>query len=98
MARRDLTNREIEQMGREKPGSADEYLRLRREELEAEAQQRRANDDRRRFVEEFVAAGGDREGALEELRRQDNERAARTLEATDDHAADKVRKDIGRAL
>jgi len=41
MARRDLTNKEIERMGREKPGSAAEYLRLRREEIEAEKQARR---------------------------------------------------------
>ena len=41
MARADLTNTEVERMGREKPGSAAEYLRLRREEIEAEKQARR---------------------------------------------------------
>ena len=33
MARRDLANEEIEAMSLEEPGSAAEYLRLRREEL-----------------------------------------------------------------
>jgi tetratricopeptide (TPR) repeat protein len=45
MARRDLTNAEIEQMGEENPGSAAEYLRLRREELEAERQVEREKED-----------------------------------------------------
>jgi hypothetical protein len=36
MVRRDLTNEEIKQMGMDNPGSAAEYLQLRREELEAE--------------------------------------------------------------
>jgi hypothetical protein len=37
MARRDLTNEEIEQMGRDNPGSAAEYLCLRREDHAAPA-------------------------------------------------------------
>ena len=50
MARRDLTNEEIETMGLEEPGSAAEYLRLRREELEAEEHERLELEDEHEFV------------------------------------------------
>lgn len=69
MARRELTNMEIEQMAQDNPGSAAEYLRLRREELEAEKQAEREKDDEARFVEQFVAAGGNRADALAERKR-----------------------------
>ena len=66
MARADLTNTEVERMGREKPGSAAEYLRLRREELEAEKQAERARDDYARFERAFVGEGGG-EGGIHAL-------------------------------
>lgn len=53
-------------MGRDNPGSAAEYLRLWREELAAEQEAAREEDDKERFVEQFVAAGGNRADALAE--------------------------------
>jgi hypothetical protein len=75
MARRDLTNEEIEAMGREVPGSADEYLRLRREELAEEERQRREEEDKEMFVEAFTEAGGDKKAAEEAYQRKVNEEA-----------------------
>lgn len=98
MARRDLTNAEVEQMGRENPGSAAEYLRLRREELEAEKQEAREVEDRERYVEQFMAAGGTRADALAELKRQTNERAAEAARCADQDASAYVRRGIGQAL
>jgi hypothetical protein len=63
MARPDLTNEQVQKMREDNPGSAAEYLRLRREELEAEKQAERAADDEARWIEHFVAAGGERTAA-----------------------------------
>lgn len=98
MARRDLTNEEIEQMGLDDPGSADEYLRLRREELAAEEQERREDEDRQQFVERFVAAGGNRAAASAEFKRQTNERAAEVASHADEDASMSVRRHISRSL
>jgi hypothetical protein len=57
MARPDLTNEQVEEMGREEPGSAARYLEERREELAAEKQAERERDDYRRFEEAFVERG-----------------------------------------
>ncbi len=90
MARPDLTNEEIEQMGRKEPGSAREYLRARREELEAEKQAERARDDYARFEQAFVNEGGAKEGAKEAYTRYRNERALQAAltkaEAAEAHA------------
>jgi hypothetical protein len=98
VARRDLTNEEIERMGRDNPGSAAEYLNLRREELEAEEQKRREADDKERFVERFVAAGGDRADASAELKRLTNERAAQAARRADEDASGYIRRSITEAL
>ena len=98
MVRRDLTNEEIEQMGLDDPGSADEYLRLRREELEAEKQAEREEDDVARFVEEFVAAGGNRADALAERKKLMNERAAEAARRADQDAGEYVRRHVSRSL
>jgi len=86
MARRDLTNKEIERMGREKPGSAAEYLRLRREEIEAEKQARREADDYARFERAFVDAGGDKEAAKEAYTRYRDEAAEKAVGEADERA------------
>lgn len=98
MARRDLTNEEIERMGRDNPGSAAEYLNLRREELEAEDQKRREEDDKERFIERFVAAGGNRADASAELKRLTNERAANSARRAEEDAGEYVRRSIAEAL
>ncbi len=86
MARADLTNTEVERMGREKPGSAAEYLRLRREEIEAEKQARREADDYARFERAFVDKGGAREAAKEAYTRYRNEQAEKAVGAADERA------------
>jgi hypothetical protein len=63
MARRDLSIEDVERMGREEPGSAARYLEERRAEIEAEKQAEREADDERRWIEQFVAAGGERSAA-----------------------------------
>jgi hypothetical protein len=98
MARRDLNNEEVEQMGRDNPGSAAEYLRLRREELEAEKQARREEDDKERFVEHFVAAGGNRADALAERKKLMNERALEAARRADEAAHMQTRLHASRSL
>jgi hypothetical protein len=94
VARRDLSNAEIERMGREKPGSAAEYLRLRREELAAERQQRREQDDYARFEQEFVRAGGTKSAAREAYTRRRNEAAEKAAVAADEAAVQATRTRI----
>jgi hypothetical protein len=98
MARRDLTNEEIEQMGQENPGSAAEYLRLRREELEAEKQAEREEEDEERFVEQFVAAGGERSAAKAAYRNNRNENAVIAAVLAEDSSVESERHHIARSL
>jgi hypothetical protein len=86
MARSDLTNEGIEQVGLNNPGSAAEYLRLRGEELEAEKQAEREKDDEERFVEQFVAADGNRADALAARKKLMNERATEAARLADEDA------------
>jgi hypothetical protein len=88
VARRDLTNEEIEQMGRENPGSAAEYLRLRREEIEAEKEKEREQEEKERFLKEFMAAGGTSKVEGEKAyKAHKNQQAAQAARAADEQAA-----------
>ncbi len=98
MARRDLTNEEIEQMGLDNPGSADEYLRARRAELEAEKQAERKMDDEERWIEQFVAAGGRRADALTERKKLMNEQALEVARRADENALVQARLHTSRSL
>jgi hypothetical protein len=98
MARRDLTNEEIEQMGLDNPGSADEYLRLRREELEAEKQAEHEKDDEERWVEQFVAAGGSRADARAARKKVMNEQALEAARHVDEAAVKQTRLHASRSL
>lgn len=98
MARRDLTNEEIDQMSREEPGSAAEYLRLRREELDAEKQAEREKDDYKRFEEAFVEAGGSKGSAKEAYTRRRNEEAEKAALEADRASSDRSRRHVARAL
>jgi hypothetical protein len=98
IARRDLTNEEIEAMSLDNPGSAAEYLRLRREELEAEEQAEREKDDEQRFVEQFVAAGGHRADALAARKTLQNEQAFAAARRADEDALEQVRLHVARSL
>jgi hypothetical protein len=86
MARRDLTNEEVYQMGQDNPGSAAEYLRLRREELAAEKQAEREKEDIARFTETFVNAGGTKTAAKEAYDRCRNENAEGAAREADEAA------------
>jgi hypothetical protein len=98
MVRRDLTNKEIEQMGREEPGSAAEYLRLRREELEAEKQKQREENDKARYVAAFVTAGGMKTDAEAAYKAHKNEQAATAAQRADQEAVIASRQRIRQAL
>jgi hypothetical protein len=98
MARRDLSNAEIEEMGRVDPGSAAEYLRLMREELAEEKQARREEEDKELFVEQFVAAGGNRADALAERKKRMNERALDAARRADEAALHTTQRHITRSL
>jgi len=99
MVRRDLTNEEIEQMGRENPGSAAEYLRLRREEIQAEAQKKGEQDDKERFITQFLASGGtSRVEGEKAYKVHKNEQAAAAARAMDEAAAYQSRRNIARKL
>lgn len=98
MARPDLTNEEIEQMGQENPGSAAEYLRLRRSELEDEKQEAREKEDEERFIEQFVAAGGERSAAKAAYRNNRNENALIAAVFAEDASREMVRSHNVRSL
>jgi hypothetical protein len=93
-----LTNAEVEQMGLENPGSAAEYLRLRREEQEAEEQERREVEDEQEFIEQFVAAGGERSAARAAYRDRRNENVLAAAVRADVGASESVRRRISQAL
>jgi hypothetical protein len=93
MVRRDLTNEEIEQMGRENPGSADEYLRLRREEIAAAQEKQGEQDDKERFITQFLASGGTSRAEGEKAYKvHKNEQAAAAARAADEQAANYTRR------
>lgn len=97
--RPDLSSREVEQMvEKHGPGSAAEYLRLRREELEAEKQAEREKDDEQRFVEQFVAAGGNQADALAERKKLQNEQALEAARRADEAAVQQTRLHASRSL
>jgi hypothetical protein len=98
MARRDLTNEEVYQMGQDNPGSAAEYLRLRREEQAAEKQAAREKEDLTRFTETFVSAGGTKSAAKEAYDRCRNENAERAAREADEAAILYERRRIGSVL
>ena len=85
-------------MGLEEPGSAAEYLRLRREELEAEEWERLEREDEEQFVEQFVAAGGERPAAKAAYRSSRNENALVAVVLANDAAREQVRRGISQAL
>jgi ATPase subunit of ABC transporter with duplicated ATPase domains len=85
-------------MGLEHPGSVAEYLEARREELEAEKEAAREKDDEARFIEEFVAAGGNRADALGARRKLQNEQALEATRRADEDALVQTRLHASRSL
>jgi hypothetical protein len=85
-------------MGRENPGSAAEYLELRRQELAAEQEAKREEDDRRLFAEQYVAAGGDPVDAGKEWKKFKAEKAAETARQVDGATVEHSRRHIARSL
>jgi hypothetical protein len=98
MARRDLTNEEIEAMSLDDPGSAADYLEARREELEAEKQAERDRDDEERWIARFVAAGGDRSEARSARKKLQNEQALEAARRADEAAIQQTRLHASRSL
>jgi hypothetical protein len=86
MARRDLTNAEIEAMGKANPGSAAEYLNLRRQELAAEKEKERETQAFERFKNTFVSSGGSVIEAKAAYDRQRNQSAEAAAKAADEEA------------
>src|SRR4051794_2919433 len=98
MARPDLTNEQVEQMGQDNPGSAAEYLRLRRKELADEKATAHEREDREAFEREFVAAGGTATAAREAYRRHRNEEAEKSAVAASEAALQLTRRHVARSL
>jgi hypothetical protein len=92
MARLDLTNKQIEAMHLKEPGSAARYLEERRQEIEAERQKKRDEDDRQRFVEAYVRAGGSRSDAATAFKAHRNEQAAAAARQADKAAVERSRR------
>jgi hypothetical protein len=98
MVRRDLTLKEVEQMGRQEPGSAARYLEERRAEIEAEEQKRREEDDKQRWIAAFISAGGSRKDGEAVYKAQQNERAADTVRKQNEVAVLAHRRHITREV
>jgi hypothetical protein len=88
------TNSEVQE-------DAQGYLaaqQARRENEEAEQAKRRERDDQDRFVEEFVAEGGERADAVKVWREIRNERAGEAARRTEEAARVNTRRHISRSL
>jgi hypothetical protein len=68
------------------------------EELEAEKQAEREKDDEKRFVEQFVAAGGDRADALAARKKLRNDHALEAARRADEAAIQQTRLHASRSL
>jgi hypothetical protein len=79
-------------------GSAAEYLRLRREELEEEKKQQRERQDEEQWIEAFGVAGGERSEAKKARRVALNEQAALAAALAEEAAIEQVRSRIGGSL
>jgi hypothetical protein len=98
MPRRDLTNKEIEEMGRQEPGSAARYLEERRAEIAADKQAEREEDDKERWIAAFVRAGGSPQDARSAYKAFMNERAQEAARAADAAAGAASRRRMGQVL
>jgi hypothetical protein len=98
MARPDLSVKDVERMGKEEPGSAARYLEERREELEAEQQAEREQQDKELYVENFVKAGGDKSAAEAAYKAHRNQQAAEAANRADTAAVVHTRRRIGQTL
>ncbi len=98
MARRDLSNKEVEAMAQDNPGAAAEYLQLRRQELAEEKQAQREEEDKQLFVEQFVAAGGSRSAAASAYQEKRNEEALWAATLAEEAGRESVRSRISGAL
>lgn len=98
MARKDLTNREIEELAKQSPGSAREYLRLRDEEIAAEKQAEREKDDYERFERAFVGASGTKSEASKAHKALKNERALASAREAEEAALLQSRRHIAGRL
>ena len=97
--RPDLSSTQVEEMVEKYgPGSAAEYLRLRREELEAEKRALRDRDDEERWIARFVAAGGDRADARAARKKLQNEQALAAARRVDEGAVQETRLHAARSL
>jgi hypothetical protein len=98
MARRDLSNEEIEAMGKQEPGSASRYLKERCAEIEAEKQAEREKDDKERWIKQFVSAGGSPQDAQAAYKAHRNQQAQEAARAAEIAAAVGIRRRISEAL
>jgi hypothetical protein len=98
MARRDLTNKEIEEWALREPGAPAQYLKERQEEIEAEKQAERDKAQQERFVQAFVNGGGTATAAKEAWKVKQNQHALEVAEAADQAALVASRSRIGSVL
>ncbi len=95
MARRPLTIDEIDQMSRDEILA---YQEARKDEIAREGEQKREADDKARFEEQFLAAGGNKADADKEWKNYRREQAATAARRADQAAAEQSMQSMRRAL
>jgi hypothetical protein len=94
----DLTAHDVQRMSERDPGSAKRYLEERRKQIAALEEKQFEEYERERFVQEFVDAGGTREGAREALTRKRNEEAEKAAIAAEEAALQSTRDRVNRLV
>jgi hypothetical protein len=89
----DLSSRDVEALGKA-GGDPAAYLAERRRQIAELIEKRRADDDRERYVEAFVNAGGNKSDAEAAYRALKNERATEAAKRADEEAIQASRERI----
>ncbi len=95
MARRPLTIDEIDQMSREEILA---YQEARKDEIAREGQQKQEADDKARFEQQFLAAGGTKTDVDKEWKNYRREQAVAAARRADQVAANESRRQMWRAV
>ena len=95
MARRPLTIDEIDKMDRDEILA---YQEARKDEIAREGEQKREADDKKRFEQQFLAAGGNKTDVDKEWKNYRREQAATAARRADQVAANESRRQMWRTV
>ena len=95
MARRPLTIDEIDQMSRDEILA---YNEARKDEIAREREQKAEADDKARFEQQFLAAGGNKTDVDKEWKNYRREQAATAARRADQVAANESRRQMWRTV